>query len=164
MKLYEIPAALRTLEDRIEENDGVLTPEMEAELDGLVEAFDSKVEYIAMLVREAQLEATKWKAEEDRVSARRRSLERRAEGLRRYIHTALESSGRAKVQGDKLTVAVQKNGVPSVMIDGSPEHLPEEFRRVKIEPDTTAIRDAWKAGRVMPEGVEVYVGTHVRIR
>jgi hypothetical protein len=164
MKLYEIPAALRALEDKIEEAEGLLTPELEAELDGLTEEFDRKAEYIAMLIREAKLEAEKWKAEEDRVAARRRSLERRAEGLIRYVHEAMTAMGKEKIEGDLLTVAIQRNSMPTVMFEGDPMALPEEFRRVKVDMNAAAIREAHKAGRELPPGVEINYGTHWRIR
>jgi hypothetical protein len=164
MKLYEIPAALRALEDKIEEAEGLLTPELEAELDGLTEEFDRKAEYIAMLIREAKLEAEKWKAEEDRVAARRRSLERRAEGLTRYVHEAMTAMGKEKIEGDLLTVAIQRNSMPTLMFEIDPMTLPEELCRVKVEINAAAIREAHKAGQTLPEGVEIHYGTHVRIR
>jgi hypothetical protein len=164
MKLYEIPMAWRHLEDQIEEAEGVLTPELEAELDALGEEFDRKAEYIAMLVREAKLEAEKWKAEEERVANRRRSLERRAEGLTRYLHDQMTAMGKQKIEGGLLTVGIQKNGSPGVMYEGDIMDLPEHFRRVKIEINAAAIREAAKAGEALPAGVEVYHGTHVRIR
>jgi hypothetical protein len=164
MKLYEIPAALRALEDKIEEAEGLLTPELEAELDGLTEEFDRKAEYIAMLIREAKLEAEKWRAEEDRVAARRRSLERRAEGLTRYVHEAMVAMGRDKIAGDLLTVAIQRNGSASVGFEGDPMSLPEEFRRVQVSINGRALAEAYKAGQALPEGVEINHGTHVRIR
>jgi hypothetical protein len=164
MKMYEIPYALRLIEAQIEEAEGVLTPELEAELDGLTEAFERKAEYLAMLVREATLEEAKWKDEEDRVGARRRSFARRAEGLRRYLHSQMEAMGTTKVQGEKLTVAVQRNGAPSVMFRGDVDALPDAFKRVKVEINAQAMREAYKAGEALPEGVEVYHGTHLRIR
>lgn len=164
MKLYEIPVALRALEEKIEEAEGVLTPEMETELDGLAEEFERKAEYIAMLIREAKLEAEKWKAEEDRVAARRRSLARRAEGLTRYLHDAMSAMGKTKIKGELLSLGIQKNGAASVVYEGDPAALPEQFRRVKIDMDSVAIREAAKAGEPLPEGVEVVHGTHLRIR
>jgi hypothetical protein len=164
MKLYEIPMALRQLESQIEEAEGLLTPELEAELDALGEEFDRKAEFIAMLVREAKLEADKWKAEEERVSARRRSLERRAEGLTRYLHEQMTAMGRDKIPGDLLTVAIQKNGQPSVMYEGDPAALPASFQRVRIEMDGARVREAIKNGEELPEGIHIHHGTHVRIR
>jgi hypothetical protein len=164
MKLYEIPAALRQLETKIEEAEGLLTPELEAELDALGEEFDRKAEYVAMLVREAKLEAEKWKAEEDRVSNRRRSLERRAEGLTRYLHEQMTSMRKDKIPGDLLTVAIQRNSQPTVSFDREPHWLPEEYRRVEFRMDAKKIREDHEAGKPLPEGVTIHHGTHVRIR
>ena len=164
MKLYEIPMALRQLETKIEEAEGLLTPELEAELDALGEEFDRKTEFVAMLIREAKLEAEKWKAEEDRVSSRRRSLERRAEGLTRYLHEQMTAMGRDKVPGDLLTVAIQRNSQPTVSFDREPHWLPEEYRRVEFRMDAKRLREDYEAGKPLPEGVIIHHGTHVRIR
>jgi hypothetical protein len=164
MKLYEIPAALRTLEAQIEEAEGLLTPELEAQLDALSEEFESKAEYIAMLIREAKLEADKWRAEEERVSNRRRSLDRRAEGLTRYLHTHMTAMGKDKIPGQLLTLALQRNSQPTVAFDREAHWLPEEYRRVKFEMDAKRLREDYEAGKPLPEGVTIHHGTHVRIR
>jgi hypothetical protein len=164
MKLYQIPQALRALEEQIEEAEGVLTPEMEAELDALGEQFDKKAEYIAMLIREAKLQAEAWKAEEERVSTRRRTLERRAEHLTRYVHQAMTAAGVTKIKGELLSLGIQRNGQPSVSYEGDPSTLPPTFQRVRIEMDGTRVREAIKAGEELPEGVQVHHGTHLRIR
>jgi hypothetical protein len=164
MKLYEIPAALRQLENKIEEAEGLLTPELEAELDALGEEFDRKAEFVAMLIREAKLEADKWKAEEERVSSRRRSLDRRAEGLTRYLHEQMTAMGRDKIPGDLLTVAIQRNSQPTVSFDREPHWLPEEYRRVEFRMDAKKIREDHEAGKPLPEGIHIHHGTHVRIR
>jgi hypothetical protein len=164
MKLYEIPAALRTLEAQIEEAEGLLTPELEAQLDALSEEFESKAEYIGMLIREAKLEADKWRAEEERVSNRRRSLDRRAEGLTRYLHTQMTAMGKDKIPGQLLTVALQRNSQPTIGFEGDPNELPARFRRFRVELNAMEVREALQAGQELPEGVTIHHGTHVRIR
>jgi hypothetical protein len=164
MKLYEIPADLRQLETKIEDAEGLLTPELEAELDALGEEFDRKAEFVAMLIREAKLESDKWKAEEDRVSSRRRSLDRRAEGLTRYLHTQMTAMGKDKIPGDLLTVAIQRNAQPTIAFEGDPATLPTRFRRFRIEVDTMEVKQALKEGQELPEGIHIHHGTHVRIR
>ena len=164
MKLYEMPAAMRALEDKIEQAEGVLTPELEAELDALGEEFDRKAEYIAMLIREAKLEAEKWRIEEERVSARRMSLERRAQSLTAYVHSQMQAMGRQKVDGKLLSVSLQQNSTPSIVYEQLPADLPERYKRVRVEVNGRAIIDAYKAGQPIPEGITIYHGTHVRIR
>ena len=53
LKLYDIPERIRELEERIMDAGGELTPEVEAEMDALDEAFERKVEYIALLDRKS---------------------------------------------------------------------------------------------------------------
>jgi Skp family chaperone for outer membrane proteins len=164
MRLYEIPAAYRAIEAQIEELEGELPEDLEAKLDELDEEFERKVEFLAMLAREAKLEAEAWKQEEDRVQARRRALEARQKRLQDYVQAAMVATGRPKVSGSKLTVAIQKNSVPTVRVDLDPTQLPPEFQRVRVEADNAAIRDAAKAGAELPDGVMVEYGSHLRIR
>jgi chromosome segregation ATPase len=164
MKLYEIPAALRALEAQIEEAEGVLTPELEAELEAVQGEFERKAEWIAMLIREAKLEAEKWKAEEERVQNRRRALERRAEHLNRYLHMGMTAMDQDKVKGEMLTVSLQRNSQPTIAYEGSPDGLPDVYKRVRVEMDAQALREAYKAGQELPDGVSVHFGTHLRIR
>jgi vacuolar-type H+-ATPase subunit E/Vma4 len=164
MRLYEIPHAIRAIEAMIEEAEGELTPETEALLTQHESEFERKAEWIALLAREAIAEAGAIKAEEDRLNARRRTLERRADGLKRYLHECMTAANVSKIKGDLATLGIQRNSVPTIVVEVAPEALPERFRRVRVESDGTALRDAFKAGEKLPAGVTAEYGTHLRIR
>jgi len=164
MRLYEIPQALRAVEAAIIEAEGELTPEMEAQLEALTEDFDRKVEYLALLAREAKAEAAGYKVEADRLAAHVRAASNREAGIKRYLQFCLESAGVPKVTGTLATVALQKNGQPSIRYDGDPQSLPPAYQRVTVAVDTRALHDALKGGEDLPEGVTVEHGQHVRIR
>lgn len=170
LRLYDIPEAIREIEAKIIEAEGELTPEIEAELDALEGAFDRKAEYIAVLSREAKAEATAVKQEEDRLRARRTAAENRERRLKDYLHACMTRLGVLKVDGERVKVAVQTNGRPSIEWMGEPDAIPEPFRRVTVGVDGVAAYDAWRAApeneraTALPEGFRVEVGTHVRIR
>jgi hypothetical protein len=171
MKLYQIPAALRAIEAQIEEAEGELTPEAEAALNSLGEEFARKAEYLALLTCEATAQADAVTAQADAVKAEADRLYRiatahqnRAASLKAYVKRCMEELGEVKISGELATVAIQRNGQPSVGYEVPPEFLPARFQRLKIEADSKAITEAWKAGEEMPEGVTVQIGTHLRIR
>lgn len=164
MKLYEIPAALRIIEAQIAEADGELTPELEAALDGLDLEFARKAEYIALMVREALGAAEAPKAEAERLTARAKAHVNRAERLKTYLHRCMEDMGQTKMIGELTTVAIQKNGTPSVIVEIDAGQLPEQYRKVTVTADTLGLRWAYRNGDQLPEGVRVEVGTHLRIR
>jgi len=168
MKLYEIPHAIRAIEAMIEEAEGELTPETEALLTQHEAEFERKAEWIALMIREAMADAASVKAEEDRVvellGNRRRAFERRAHDLKRYLHDCMAAKGCDKIKGELVSLGIQRNSVPTIVVEVAPEALPERFRRVRVESDGTALRDAFKAGEELPAGVTAEYGTHLRIR
>jgi hypothetical protein len=164
MKLYEIPAALRAIEAQIEEAEGELTPEAEVALDALPLEFARKAEYIALMAREALGAAEAPKAEAERLTARAKAHANRAERLKAYLHRCMTEMGETKIAGELATVAVQRNGTPSVIVECDPTALPEQYRKVTVTADTLGLRWAYRNGDQLPEGVRVEVGTHLRIR
>ena len=65
--LWAITDELQEVGALIGDNDGEMTPELEARLDALGGELTEKVERIALYIRESELEALKAKAEKDRL-------------------------------------------------------------------------------------------------
>lgn len=164
MKLYEIPASIRAVEDEIADQGGELTTELERRLTRLEAEFERKVEYLALLIREADVEAAAYKIEENRLRERRRAAENRAANLKRYIQTQMVLSGIRRVKGDYCSVSIAKNSRPSVTWTGEPEQIPEHLRRIKVEIDSTAVLQAQSAGEALPDQLVIEHGEHLRIR
>ena len=164
MKLYEIPEALRAIEDQIVELDGELTPELEQQLDEITGELERKAESIALLIREASAEAEAFKAEEQRLRDRRRAAESRAESLKRYLLSGLKAAGVQRVKGELVSLTVTRNGRPSIRWDGEPGKIPAQFARVKTELDSNAVLDYLKLGGTPPAEMVVEHGEHLRIR
>jgi hypothetical protein len=166
LKLYEINEQIAAILARAAENDGVLS---DADLDALTLleiAFPQKVESVALYVRTLLAQAEVVGSEVDRLAARQKALQREADGLKDYLHRQLLERGESKVAGKLVTIAVQNNA-PAVKLSINATDLPPAYQRVipsKVEPDKTALLEAYKAGEHLPAGVEVVVGSHVRIR
>lgn len=163
LTLYDIPARYRELEEQIIEADGELTPEVEAELDSLQDAFERKAEYIALLSREARAEAKAVKEEEDRLKARRTAAENRESRLKDYLQACLTRAGVDRVEGDRIKARIQDNSRPSIRWMGEEDAIPEPFKRVRVDLDGSAAYETWKDGEPLPEGFVVETGRHLRI-
>ncbi len=163
-RLWEIADELETVAAEIAEAGGELTPELEARLDAIGGAFDAKVERVALAVRNYEVNAEAAKLEEDRLAAIRKSHERSAAGLKRYLLVTMRRAGNLKVETPRARVRVQKNSQPSIRWTGGLDDLPDPYRRVTVEPDLQRVREDLKAGAEPPDGFVVDVGYHVRIQ
>jgi hypothetical protein len=163
LRLYEITDEMLDIERALEEAGGELTPEMEAQLDAVAGAFDEKVERVCAVIQNAQRTADAAKLEAERLADLSRANAKSAESLKRYLAGQMARLGRNKVATDRFRVSLQNNSRPSIRWTLGPERIPELFRTVEIKVDGNAAYEAWKAGKVLPEGFEVERGQHLRI-
>jgi hypothetical protein len=163
LHLYELPAAFDEIDRLIEDLDGELPLDLERMLDALELNLESKAEGVAVLIREAEAEAEAFKAEIDRLRSLHRASENRGAGLRAYLHSTMEAMGRTKIATPRFKLSVQRNGTPTIRWPGEPETIPAELKRIRVELDGQAAIEAYRSGS-LPEGFDVHVGTHLRIR
>lgn len=170
--LYKIADARQILDRRLEESEGVLTPELEAELDALDQSADEKIERVALYLREQQLAADLVKQEEDRLALRRRAHLTTVDALKGYLLTQMQRLEKDKVRGKLLTVAVQANP-PKVVGDVPPEVLATWHGTgatwVKMTPasftvDRAKVLELVRAGHEPPIGLSVVQEQGIRIR
>jgi hypothetical protein len=178
IKLYELAAARDILDEFLAETEGEVTPELQQLLDELEGDTKEKIERVALYIREQLALAGAVKVEEDRLAARRKSLERAADGLKAYLKMQMERIGAPKVTGLLCTVALQNNP-PAVRCALTSDELLAHFvgavtdsrleQFVREVPasyrlDSRAVLDAFKAGHPIPTEVTIEQGTHLRIR
>ena len=163
MKLYEIPSELRAIEAQIAEMEGELTAELEEQLDSLQAEFDRKVEWLALMIREAEAEAAAFKLEEQRLGERRKAADNRAKRLKFYVHEQMQRMQVGKVAGELATISLVANSRPSVRWEEGVD-IPDEFCRIKRELDTNAVLLHVGIHGEPPAGASVVTGSHLRIR
>lgn len=139
--LYEIDAELEALCSQVDEN-GELLIDQEA-LDALLMERTDKIEGVALLYKNVCAEATAIKAEEDNLKKRREALEKKKDGLARYLERAL-----AGERFETAKVAVTYRRSEAVKIDDAVffKRPPARFVKVTKTADRTAIKAALKAG------------------
>lgn len=159
MTIYEIDARIQEILMRTDEETGELPEDAVAELITLGETREMKVENAACLIVNLTAEAKAIREQEVTLAQRRHSLENRVERIKRYLEYATDgepfSSSRVQVKYTKST-AVEVN-------EDFWEFAPDDYIRTKKEPDKTAIKDALKAGKVIP-GAELVERKTIQVK
>ena len=161
MNIFDISSeyfdALEALE--IDENGEVLGYE---KVDAIAKDFDSKAENIAQYIKELKYEAEALKAEQDKLSERRKSVENKAEWLKGMLTEAFELIGKEELKTAKCRISFRPS--ESVNIIGV-DYLPDEYKRIKtvIEADKDKIKKALKAGEEVI-GAELIQKNNIQIK
>ncbi len=162
MKLYEIDGAILSLLATADES-GELNDAVATELDNLAMDRTDKIEGICKVIRTAQGREAAIQAEIDRLQMAKRRETSAVDWLKNYLKSSMLSAGDKKIEAGTFTVRIQKNSAPSISVMIDAEKLPEQFRRVIVEPAKDEILKAWRANGAVPDGVTIEVGQHLRI-
>jgi hypothetical protein len=172
--LYELADMRDVLANWLAETEGDVTPELEALLDELAGKTNEKIERVGLYIRELTATATAIEDEAKRLQARVVASRKAAEGLKNYLKRQMERLGSTKVDGLLCTVAIQKNGQPSVTTVVEPFVLYEAddarpyVKRAEVVTytlDRERVLAAWKAApSSLPAAIVVEQGTHIRVR
>lgn len=108
--------------------------------------FEEKADSVACYIKNLAAFADDLKAEEDTLSARRKSAERRIDSMKKYLTSCLESVGKDKVETVRARISFRKS--VQVQIDDE-KALPADYvtTTVTTKPDKTAIKKAIQAGQ-----------------
>lgn len=148
MKLYEIPGTIRAALDRIEVDEETGEIINAADLDAVEVEAHEKLESTALYVRELNAEADALKAEIERLTDRRRSLEKRSTFLKCLMLQGLDALGATKLKTPMVTISVRTSKAVELDADAL-DVLPEGVIRIKREADKTAIKAAIERGFCM---------------
>jgi hypothetical protein len=162
MKLYELTSSYQKIADLIDES--CPDESLEIALQQIEGAIEEKAEGIAKLIKTLDYDADIFKAEEKRLSDRRRAIENKRDRIKAYIKDQMEILGRDKIKLPTVTLALQ-NSPPAVNIVDD-KTIPAKYLTIVPEqhvPDKKAILEALKAGQEV-SGAEMTQGKHLRIR
>lgn len=158
--LYAISNELALL---LNTEDGELPEGVENQIDALEIERSAKIEGCCHAIRNLEAEEAMLKIESDRFIKRAQVAANAAKRLKDYIQTNLELAGETKADAGLFKVRIQQNGQPSVVFDGDPENLPEEWQKTTVGLNNKFAVEAWKNGTPLPAGVSVVKGFHLRI-
>lgn len=165
MSLYEIDSRIKAIIDSLYEaadEDGVVEEIDFTELKQLQEDRKTKLENIALYIKNTEAEAAAIKAEEEKLKARRERLENKAKRLREYVINSMKENKDEPLKTARCEVSIKDNEKTDIT---DLESIPEEFIKVKTErnPDKTAIKKAIKAGQKVP-GAQIIINTTLTIK
>jgi hypothetical protein len=158
MHLYEITTQLATLWEATAEvldagntdatEQAIALTYLEEQLKKMEGTHAEKCLNLACLIKNTEAEAEAVKAEETKLSARRKAAERKAEWLRTYLAGNMEPG--TNLKDSRAVIGWRKSTAVEVTV--KPEELPETLRRTKtiIDADKTAIKAHLEAGQEVP--------------
>ena len=150
MTLYEIDNQIREmLENSIDYETGELLLDEEA-LELLQLTKQTKIENIAMYIKETRAMATALREEEKQLAARRKSAENRADRLEKYLANALHGekfeTPRAKIT---FRVSAKVETAPE-FVEWAKKNAPDLLSYKEPEPNKTEIKKILNSGKAMP--------------
>ena len=152
LTLYELGEEQAALDALVSMDEGEWTADHEALEQELTAALVLKADKFGAYVQSLTATVDAIKTEQDRLAARRKTMENTVARLKRYALMALQTMDRDKVSGTLYTIGVQRNP-PTVQVDVPADALDDEF--VRIVPESRdinkfAIGVALKAGQSIP--------------
>lgn len=146
MNLYEINRDIENFAFDIDEETGeVLNAD---ELDALQMERDTKIENIALYIKNLNALAADIKAEKDNLDERMKAVERKADGLKRYLSSALNGE---KFETARCKVSYRKSN--QVVLSGEFDNWAKENApglltvKTTYTPSKTAIKEAMLDGK-----------------
>jgi len=162
--LYELAAEYRADAEKLADMD--LDEQTLADtLEGLGGELEVKAQNVIMFTRNLEATAAAIKDAEAQMAARRKAMENRAAGLRRYVLESMQHAGVQKIECPLFKVAVREN--PAAVEIYEPGLIPAQFMKQPEppppSPDKTAIKAAITAGTEVP-GAKLTKGTRLDIK
>lgn len=162
--LYDIAAEYRQTADKLADLD--LDEQTIADtLEGMSGELEVKAQNVVMFARNLEATATAIKEAETAMAARRKAIEHRAAGLRRYALSAMQVAGVQSIECPYFKLSVRKNPPAVEVFDAA--QIPAQFMRAPEPPppapDKKAITEAIKAGKEVP-GARLVSGERLEVR
>ena len=159
--LYELTEQFQSICDILESlEDEQIPPELSSAVDELLQQKDeakadlyNKIDQSISLIKHLEMFAEMREKKAKRTAELAKRDRNKIDFLRNRLIDHLTATGQDKVKTPKYSIGVRKASQAPLVVKGSIDDLPDEFKKVTIEPDKKALRDAIKSE---VEGVEQY--------
>lgn len=160
MNLLEIIDQSKELEQKLMDQEGELTPELEQELNSALELKQDKIDRVEYFMQRLENEATFLVEQAEHLAKRAQVLKNKRQKLEEYIKTGMLNRSIKTLQGRVFTLTVTQSPV-KLTIDE--QKLPDQYlmQVTTTKPDRERIKQALQNGETV-EGVELSRGWHLR--
>ena len=164
--LYEISSELREVYDKLENGEGIdletgeLSPELVNALAISQANLQAKGIDIGYVIKSFDDEIDLYDREIKRLTERKQALKNAQERVKNNLKNAMEEFGIIEIKGGTLKISFRKS--ESVEVDNL-EELDDKFKRIKVEADKTAIKQAIKSGEEV-KGARLVENKNLQIR
>jgi hypothetical protein len=149
LQLYLIKEEYDELMAQIEEaaasNEGIIPTEYSDRLDEIGQCYQDKMENCGIIVKNYLVEAEAIRNEEKALAARRRSLEGRAEWLKKYMSDNMDMG--EVFETARVKVSFRKSDAVEII---NVADVPDDCCVVTREPSKSAIKAILKSGHEVP--------------
>lgn len=160
--LFDISKALVAAWDAaVDPDTGEISEDSYSVIEQLEMERDAKIENVGCWIKNLEADAAAIKAEAKAMNDRAKAAEKKAEGLRSYLAAVLAGE---KWSSPKVAISWRKSVAVEIDEAELPE-LPEQYvrRKVSVEADKTAIKEALKAGESI-EGCRLVEKNNISIK
>lgn len=161
-KLYEITERYQNLEIILDNADENLKEILLSSLEEIKEEFNEKALNLVKYIKNIESDIDGFKAEEERLATRRKSLENQKESIKEYLYTEMVKIGQKKADLGLFKLNIQNNPASVNVID---EKLIDKKYLIEQEPkiDKKAILNDLK-NNVEVKGCKIKRGESLRIK
>lgn len=147
--LYELTENLRSLA-AIDADDEGMAVAIRDTMQAVQGEFDEKAKAVAAVILNMDSDVEAVQAEIDRLTARKRAIQNRQEGIKNYLRENMEACGISKIQHPLFTITLAKGREVAIVDD--PGLIPDELMYVKTEmrPEKAEILRLLKEGKEVP--------------
>ena len=144
--LHEITAEFRQVASALEALEDITPATIDDTLSVYKGAVEDKIKNIARYINDQRTQIAAIKGEEIRLYNRRKAIDSRIEGLKRYTINCMRGTNIASVNDTLFSIKIRK--APAAVIVDTEGDVPAKYRVVKetISIDKKAIKDAIKNG------------------
>ncbi|KAE9633738.1 hypothetical protein GND95_08780 [Defluviitalea raffinosedens] len=123
-------------------------------LESIEYEIELKAENYAKMIKNLEADVAGLKAEEQRISDRRKSIENKIKWLKANLENSMKTTGRTKFRTALFSFSIQKNP-PSLVIEDETVIPKEYFIPQPDIIDKSKLKEALKSGQVIPGAILV---------
>lgn len=168
--LFELNNQLMAIDSVLENNTDAESSEiLESAKDELLKAIDGKLENILNYIAECKSRADFLKSEEERLAAKRKSIEKRVDWLKNMVYGQMKANGAQKAEYGTWSCSIAKTP-PKIIIDDE-TNVPDCCKHTVVTIDKAELKKCMSENeyRVTIDGKDVLIahmeqGESLRIR